>query len=67
MFCTKHDGCCAMSRKSAIEQALEFQFKQPTFTFEDTADRCYHDVVEAVEALGWKRMAHKKRTKVEKR
>jgi hypothetical protein len=52
-------------RKSAIEQALEFSSKQPTFSCEDTSDRCYRDVIEAIEGFGWKRIPHKKKTKVE--
>ncbi len=59
--------CSKMNRKSAIEQALDFSTKQSTFSYEDTADRCYRDIIDAIEGFGWKRVPHKKKTKVEKK
>ncbi len=56
-----------MSRKSAIEQALEYSSKQSLFMFEDTNDKCYRDFIEVYEKIGWRKLPYRKKTKVEKK
>jgi hypothetical protein len=56
-----------MSRKSILEQALEFTNKKPIFCYEDTNDRCYRDIIEAIENIGWKRTSYKKRSKLDRK
>lgn len=54
-------------KKAALEEALAFGSRQVTFSFEDTHEKCYRDVIEALQDKGWKRIPYRKRSKVEKK
>lgn len=54
-------------RKTALEEALAYGNSAYTFALEDTVDRCYRDVVDALQDEGWARVPYRKRSKVEKK
>jgi hypothetical protein len=40
---------------------------QLNFALEDTAEKCYRDIVDELLAKGWNRVNYRKRSKLEKR
>ena len=40
---------------------------QPNFAVEDTADGCYRDVVTVLQRKGWRKVGHRRRSKLEKK
>ena len=54
-------------KKAALEEALAYSNNANTFALEDTVERCYRDVVQELQAMGWTRVPYRKRSKVEKK
>eukprot|EP01031_Cornospumella_fuschlensis_P031696 gene31696-38307_t len=54
-------------KKAALEEALAYGNSVCSFSLEDTVDRCYRDVVDALQSEGWTKVPYRKRSKVEKK